>query len=191
MAVLDVLLQSSSASLLVALLVLVLMYLLSSSHFTSKKPGKDPPGPRGLPVLGNLLQIDLKKPYHTFVQLSKKYGSVFTIYLGPKKVVILTGYKTVKEALVQHDEEFGEREVFPLLAEFSQGHGVLWSNGESWKEMRRFALTNLRDFGMGKKACEDKIVEECQHLTEVFKEFKGLQQQRFSPSLSEKEAKSL
>ena len=39
--------------------------------------------------------------------------------------------------------------------------------------MRRFALTNLRDFGMGKKACEDKIVEECQYLIGVFKKFKG------------------
>lgn len=39
--------------------------------------------------------------------------------------------------------------------------------------MRRFALTNLRDFGMGKKACEDKIVEECDYLIEVFKQFKG------------------
>uniref|UniRef100_A0A8C2ZR00 Cytochrome P450 2K1-like n=1 Tax=Cyclopterus lumpus TaxID=8103 RepID=A0A8C2ZR00_CYCLU len=28
----------------------------------------------------------------------------------------------------------------------------------------RFAITNLRDFGMGKKACEDKIIEECEHL---------------------------
>ena len=51
--------------------------------------------------------------------------------------------------------------------------GVLWSNGDSWKEMRRFALTNLRDFGMGKKASEDKIIEECEHLIEVFKKFKG------------------
>lgn len=51
--------------------------------------------------------------------------------------------------------------------------GITWSNGDSWKEIRRFALLNLRDFGMGKKACEDKIIEECQHLIEVFKKFKG------------------
>jgi len=39
--------------------------------------------------------------------------------------------------------------------------------------MRRFAFTNLRDFGMGKKACEDKITEECEQLIEVFRTFKG------------------
>lgn len=51
--------------------------------------------------------------------------------------------------------------------------GILWSNGESWKEMRRFALTNLRDFGMGKKVCEDKIIEESRYLMEVLKKWKG------------------
>lgn len=51
--------------------------------------------------------------------------------------------------------------------------GVVWSNGDSWKEMRRFALANLKDFGMGKKACEDKINEECHYLIEVLEEFKG------------------
>ncbi|XP_017282864.1 cytochrome P450 2K1 isoform X2 [Kryptolebias marmoratus] len=173
MVVLDGLLQSfCSASLLVALVVL-LTYFLFSSSFSSKNPSKEPPGPRGLPVLGNLLQIDLKRPHHTFQELSKKYGSVFTVYLGPKKVVVLTGYKTVKEALVQYDEEFGDRDSLPILREFNKGHGILWSNGDSWREMRRFTLTNLRDFGMGRKVCEDKIIEECQRLTEVFKNFNG------------------
>lgn len=119
------------------------------------------------------------------------------IYLGPKKVVVLGGYKTVKEALVNHDDEFGNRDPMKIVDEMSQGYGkeeliiscldylfpfcltscfiqgVLWSNGDSWREMRRFTLSNLRDFGMGKKACEDKISEECCHLIEVFKKFRG------------------
>uniref|UniRef100_A0A3B4U7U0 Cytochrome P450 2K1-like n=1 Tax=Seriola dumerili TaxID=41447 RepID=A0A3B4U7U0_SERDU len=174
MEMLDLFLQTfSSVSLLGTIMILLLFYLVSTFSFTSQEDKKEPPGPRPLPLLGNLLQLDLKRPYETLLKFSKKYGSVFTIYMGPKKVVVLAGYKTVKEALVNHAEEFGERAEMQIMKDVSQGHGVLWSNGESWKEMRRFALTNLRDYGMGKKACEDKICEESQQLTEVFKKFKG------------------
>ncbi|XP_062266922.1 cytochrome P450 2K1-like [Platichthys flesus] len=174
MGILDLFLQtSSSVSLLGALLVLVLVYLVFSSGFSSQQHMKEPPGPRPLPLLGNLLQLGRKRTYLSLMMLSKEYGSVFTVYLGRQKVVVLAGYKTVKEALVNHAEEFGERDPMFIMQEASGGHGVIWSNGDAWKEMRRFALTNLRDYGMGKKASEDKIIEECQYLAEVFTKFKG------------------
>ncbi|XP_039638086.1 cytochrome P450 2K1-like isoform X1 [Perca fluviatilis] len=174
MGILDLFLQSSSSiSLLGGLGVLLLVYLVSSPTFSLKEDRKGPPGPKPFPLIGNLLQLDLKRPYNTLLKLSKTYGSVFTVYLGPQKVVVLAGYKTVKEALLSYAEEFGERDPMLIMQEYSQGHGVLWANGDSWKEMRRFALTNLRDFGMGKKASEDKLIEECEHLIEVFKTFKG------------------
>ncbi|XP_035260162.1 cytochrome P450 2K1-like [Anguilla anguilla] len=107
------------------------------------------------------------------MELSKKYGSVFTVHLGPKKVVVLAGYKTVKQALVNYAEEFGDREISPIFRDTFKEHGVLFSNGNSWKEMRRFSLTNLRDFGMGKRGSEEKIIEESRSLIEVFENFKG------------------
>uniref|UniRef100_A0A674DJ80 unspecific monooxygenase n=1 Tax=Salmo trutta TaxID=8032 RepID=A0A674DJ80_SALTR len=173
MSLLEGLLQTSSTvTLLGALLFLLALYHLSSGS-NSEEQGKAPPGPRPLPLLGNMLLLDLKRPYRTLCELSKKYGSVFTVHFGPTKVVILAGYNTVNQAMVNHAEEFGDRGMLPVFYDFTNGHGILFGNGESWKEMRRFALTNLRDFGMGKKGIEEKILEEIHYLIEVFENHKG------------------
>ncbi|XP_041633563.1 cytochrome P450 2K1-like [Cheilinus undulatus] len=164
---------SSPTTTLGAAVLLLLLYFLVSSSFNSDESRKEPPGPKPLPVLGNLLQLDLKRPYRTLCALSKKYGSVFTVHFGPNKVVVLAGYKTVKEALVGHAEEFGDRHIFPVFYDSNQGHGIVFSNGESWKEMRRFALSTLKDFGMGKRISEERILEECHHLIRQFDQHKG------------------
>ncbi|XP_036446010.1 cytochrome P450 2K1-like [Colossoma macropomum] len=166
------LLQPVSASILLAvvLMSLLVVYLLSSD---SQQAWKEPPGPKPLPILGNLLELDLKRPYLSLLSMSKQYGSVFTVYFGPKKVVVLAGYQTVKQALVNHAEEFADRDISPIFYDFNKGYGILFSNGENWKEMRRFALSTLRDFGMGKKGSEEKIIEEMHYLREVFEQFKG------------------
>ncbi|XP_070958694.1 cytochrome P450 2K1-like isoform X3 [Oncorhynchus clarkii lewisi] len=173
MSLIEGLLQTSSTVTLLGTVLFLLVLYLCSSGSSSEEQGQEPPGPRPLPLLGNMLQLDLKKPYCTLYELSKKYGSIFTVHFGPKKVVVLAGYKTVKQALVNQAEDFGDRDIMPLFYDFNQGHGILFANGDSWKEMRRFALTNLRNFGMGKKGSEEKILEEIPYLIEVFEKHEG------------------
>ncbi|KAM6914704.1 cytochrome P450 2K1-like [Lycodopsis pacificus] len=166
-------LQSPSTTILLGTVGILLVLYVFFPNFDHQR--KEPPGPRPLPVFGNLLQLNLKSLHSTLFELSKNYGSVFTVYFGPQKVVVLAGYKTVKQALVNYAVEFGERYVTPGTNDLSHSHntGIVFANGESWKEMRRFALSNLRDFGMGKKAAEDKIIEEIQYLNEVFERHEG------------------
>ncbi|XP_062421997.1 cytochrome P450 2K1-like [Pungitius pungitius] len=163
---------TSTTTLLVTAGILLVLYVFFP-NFDQKR--KELPGPRPLPLFGNFFQLNHKSLHSTLYELSKKYGSVFTVYLGPQKVVVLAGYKTVKEALVNHAVEFGEKHISPVNHDFSgeQRNGIIFGNGESWKEMRRFALTNLRDFGMGKKAAENKIIEEIQYLIDVFERHEG------------------
>ncbi|XP_051744172.1 cytochrome P450 2K1-like isoform X7 [Ctenopharyngodon idella] len=163
---------STTGALLAAVLLFLVAYLISISSSSSEE-GRDPPGPKPLPLLGNLLQLDLKQPHVSLWELSKKYGSVFKVHFGPRKVVVLAGYKTVKQALVNQAEEFGERDITPIFQDFNQGFGIIFANGDSWKTMRRFAISTLRDFGMGKKLSEEKIVDETHYLREVFEKFQG------------------
>ncbi|KAG8128936.1 hypothetical protein E2320_015802 [Naja naja] len=105
-------------------------------------------------------------------QLSKKYGPVFTIWIGTKPMVVICGYEAVKNALVIHSEEFGGRPPVPVLHQVTKGNGLI-SESKKWKIMRRFILTTLRNFGMGRKSMAERISEEADRLVKKITTFEG------------------
>uniref|UniRef100_UPI00398E7F19 cytochrome P450 2K1-like n=1 Tax=Pristiophorus japonicus TaxID=55135 RepID=UPI00398E7F19 len=151
--------------------VILLIYFIAGSG--SRPQSNYPPGPTPLPIIGNLHQLDLRRLYKSLVELSEKYGTVYSVRLGPEKVVVLAGYETVKNALINHADEFLGRPDVPIMNVLKEGSGVVWSNGEPWKQMRRFMLSTLRDFGMGKKSIEEKIIEEAGFLVGKIETYKG------------------
>ncbi|XP_040298666.1 cytochrome P450 2C5-like [Bufo bufo] len=157
------------------LLACIVFILLSITQTTKGKiKGRLPPGPTPLPILGNLLQLNGKEPFKSLVKLREKYGPVYTIHMGMDPVVVLFSCDAVKEALIDNAEDFGARGNMPLLDKISSGgHGIVGSNGERWKQLRRFSLMTLRNFGMGKRSIEQKVQEEAQFLIEEFQKSNG------------------
>ncbi|KAG3264468.1 cytochrome P450 2C18-like, transcript variant X2 [Ictidomys tridecemlineatus] len=159
--------------LVVALVLGLSCLLLLSVWRQSSGRGKLPPGPTPLPIIGNILQIDVKDISKSLTKFSKVYGPVFTLYLGLKPSVVLHGYDAVKEALVDLGEEFAGRGSFPLSEKVNKDFGILFSNGKRWKELRRFSLMTLRNFGMGKRSIEDRVQEEARCLVEELRKTNG------------------
>ncbi|XP_058527998.1 cytochrome P450 2C1-like isoform X5 [Ochotona princeps] len=150
----------------VVLVLCLFCLLLFSLWKQSHGRGNLPPGPTPLPILGNILQIDFKDINKYLTELSEVYGPVFTVYLGMKPTVVLYGYEAVKEALIDLGEEFSGRKDLPINDKVNKGLGIIFSNGKTWKDTRRFALMTLRNFGMGKRSIEERVQEEARCLVE-------------------------
>ncbi|XP_069764793.1 cytochrome P450 2C28-like [Narcine bancroftii] len=126
-----------------------------------------PPGPPALPLLGNSLQIDKRAPDRSVLQLSKKYGPVFTLWFGPRPAVVLCGFKAVKEALVNQADDFGARGTVPSIRKVTNGYGIASSNGRRSHQLRSFAISALRGFRA--KTLEAFVQEEAECLVEVIR----------------------
>ncbi|KAM8954142.1 cytochrome P450 2A4-like [Pelodytes ibericus] len=124
------------------------------------KTGNLPPGPTPLPLLGNVLQLKQEELVQMLLKFSKVYGEVYTVYLGLQPFVVFTGYKTVKEVLIDRGDEFLARGNTPFDASYNNYGLAFTSDMKRWRDLRRFSLTALRDFGMGKRSIEDRIQEE-------------------------------
>ncbi|XP_034288430.1 cytochrome P450 2K6-like isoform X2 [Pantherophis guttatus] len=113
----------TGAILTLLLFILAIMFLLKKGNSWSNSSRNLPPGPTIIPILGNLHMMDLKKPFKTMIEWSKEYGPIFRIKLGFQEMVVLTGYETVKEALVNQADAFAERASVPFFEDVAKGFG--------------------------------------------------------------------
>ncbi|XP_063294183.1 cytochrome P450 2J6-like isoform X2 [Pelobates fuscus] len=151
----------------VLFLVLVLLGYL---WWKVTRPKSFPPGPLALPIVGNLLQLDFSNFLKSLKEFSKVYGPVYSIFMGSTPVVFVRGLTAMKDVLVVRGLEFADRPQNKTSREFFHDKGLVMAPyGRAWKEHRRFTLSTLRDFGVGKNSMEEKIANESVYLIQEFK----------------------
>ncbi|XP_068949557.1 cytochrome P450 2J2-like [Petaurus breviceps papuanus] len=162
------------------LLLSAILLILAQYLHRRKQHYNYPPSPPGLPIVGNFFQMDFKNPNITIQKFAKKYGNVFCMHVGSLTYMTVTGLPLIKEVLVNQDQTFIDRPKVPVHFRVFKTLGLIASNGQEWRQQRRFALMTLRNFGLGKKTLEDRIREEARYLIEAIREEKG---QPFDPHL--------
>jgi cytochrome P450 len=94
-----------------------------------------PPGPKPLPLLGNILEF--RRDTLGFLrQVERTYGGMSTMYFGKIPLVLLFRPEHVRYVLTENPRNFTNREVAEGLRELI-GDGLLTIDGEAHREQRR------------------------------------------------------
>ncbi|XP_015919937.1 cytochrome P450 2F2 [Parasteatoda tepidariorum] len=153
---------------LVGVIVLVVVYFITS---VIKRLGRKlPPGPYGLPILG-YAPFMTKKPYLKFIELSKKYGDIFSINLGYRRWIILNSSEAIKEALLK--PEFLSRPPYGVFTLFKKESPFFTSPVHVWQEQRKFVVQSMKDLGLGKSKIEEHVKDEICAVIDVLKSHGG------------------
>ncbi|XP_061450002.1 cytochrome P450 2D19-like isoform X3 [Rhineura floridana] len=150
--------------------LLIISFLLYG-FWKSFRPKNFPPGPWALPFLGNVLQLNKLNPLKDLEKFAKKYGPVFSLYIGGIPIVFVHGLPLIKEVLVVKGTEFAGRPNNTFINTIHKKKGIIMAHyGQAWKEQKKFSLMVLRNFGLGKRSLEERILEEATYLSQAFTE---------------------
>ncbi|KAJ5510162.1 hypothetical protein N7453_002265 [Penicillium expansum] len=87
------------------------------------------PGPRGLPIVGNLLQMR-NGHIQMITEWTKKYGDVIRLSLGEREAVFINSHKALAQTVVQQGPAYQSRPTFKLFHGDYASSGI-WTVGTS------------------------------------------------------------
>ena len=109
------------------------------------------PGPKGLPILGNLLQIDLQKLHSILEEWADIYGDIYKFKLANKTVVAISEPTLIQNILRDRPDTYRRVSSIERVGAELGSNGVFAAEGEQWRRQRQvtmqaFKPEHLRQF---------------------------------------------
>jgi cytochrome P450/nitrite reductase/ring-hydroxylating ferredoxin subunit len=115
----------------------------SSVHKAPTRSLDDLPGPKGLPLVGNLHQIDATKVHLILEAWAARYGPTFQFRMGSTRVVATSDPALIEEALRARPETFRRSAKTDLIMTEIGIRGVFNAEGEVWRPQRKLSVAAL------------------------------------------------
>ncbi|KAG2008676.1 O-methylsterigmatocystin oxidoreductase [Coprinopsis cinerea AmutBmut pab1-1] len=118
--------------------VVVLLRVGRNLRASRKTPAPLPPGPKGLPILGNLFQIPIHQPWKVYHSWKETYGDIIYLEALGQRILVLNSLASIEALLVKRAANYSDRagSVITDLMRFRWLFGLM-NYGSEWRERRR------------------------------------------------------
>ena len=139
------------------LLLLLGLAVILFFFLRKKNPLNEIPGPKALPLVGNVLQLDTDKLYIRLKEFARQYGSIYKMHIFTKPVVVVNDAESIYEVLVKRSAEFaGRPDTFRYKLLTKKFEVVSFVDLTADQETRRKAIQSyLKQFGTGIQKIEE------------------------------------
>ena len=130
------------ALLAAVILIPTMIYLVQSLYIRLRY--KLPPGPRPLPIVGNMYDLKPIK-FRCYAEWARTYGPIFSVYLDSKLNVIVNTSELAKEVLKENDQQLADRHRNRATMSFSRGgKDLIWADyGPHYVKVRKVCNLEL------------------------------------------------
>ncbi|KAJ7817730.1 cytochrome P450 [Mycena leptocephala] len=101
-------------SLQVTTTVSALVALLCARYFFKRGRPPLPPGPKGLPILGNIYDLPKHSPWLAFAEMGEKWGDLISFTTFGKTMIIVNSAKIAEDLLDSKGGNFSDRPVLQM-----------------------------------------------------------------------------
>ncbi|PCH43251.1 cytochrome P450 [Wolfiporia cocos MD-104 SS10] len=125
------------------------LYILISYADIAYKQSRSrlPPGPRQLPLIGNILQVPLEYQERVFAQWSRQYGDVVYARLFRTPTIILGTLQTARDLMDKRSAKYSGRPRSVMLKEMLDWDRlmVVLDYGDLWRKHRKWIQGSFND----------------------------------------------
>lgn len=129
------------------------------------------PTPRGLPVLGQLLDLSKPDVYRVLEEWAPEHGPIFTIKMPGREVLVIAGGELARQVIRARPTKFARYRVMRDVIEEIGVKGVFTAEGDAWRRQRRLVMAGFNSRAL--LASFDRVSEITLRLRDHLRAKKG------------------
>ena len=123
----------------------------SPPQATTLRSLDDLPGPRGLPLLGNALDLKPKELHRIVSGWADQFGPLFVFRVATQRILTVADAETIQQLLRDRPDRFRRwRKIEEILVDI-KADGLFSAEGANWRRQRKYVMhmlnaSHMREF---------------------------------------------